>query len=129
MTAGLGADAPHLPTPAQIDAYGNGGFRFAGMSHRGSLLCLPDGIWAWPVASTWDLTEAMLEPVFARAGRLDFFLLGAGEMPWPIPAALRARFRTLALSVDAMATGPAVRTWNILLAENRRVAAGLIAVQ
>lgn len=129
MAAGLGADAPHLPTPAQIDAYGNGGFRFAGMSHRGSLLCLPDGIWAWPVASTRELTEAMLEPVFARAERLDFFLLGAGEMPWPIPAPLRARFRALALSVDAMATGPAVHTWNILLAEKRRVAAGLIAVQ
>ena len=50
MAGGLGADAPHLPRPAPIDAYGNGGFRFAGMSHRGSILCLPDGIWAWPVA-------------------------------------------------------------------------------
>ena len=38
--------------PAPIEAYGKGGFRFAGMSHRGSLLCLPDGIWAWPVATS-----------------------------------------------------------------------------
>ena len=44
-------DAPHLPRPAPIESYGNGGFRFAGMSHRGSLLCLPDGSWAWPVNS------------------------------------------------------------------------------
>ena len=51
MAGGLAADAPHLPRPAPIDAYGNGGFRFAGMSHRGSLLCLPDGIWAWPVTA------------------------------------------------------------------------------
>ena len=50
MADGLAADAPHLPRPAPIEAYGNGGFRFAGMSHRGSLLCLPSGIWAWPVA-------------------------------------------------------------------------------
>ena len=49
MPPGAGALTPHLPVPAQIDAYGNHGFRFAGMSHRGSLLCLPDGIWAWPV--------------------------------------------------------------------------------
>ena len=49
MADGLGSDAPHLPTPAPIDAYGNGGFRFGGMSHRGSLLCFPDGVWAWPV--------------------------------------------------------------------------------
>jgi uncharacterized protein len=122
------SELPHLPTPAVIDAYGNGGFRFAGLSHRGSLLCLPDGIWAWPVAAISDLSEEMLAPVFARAEQLDFFLLGAGSAPWPMPAALRARLRALGLSAEAMATGAAVRTWNILLAENRCVAAGLIAV-
>ena len=37
----------HFPRPAQIDAYGNGGFRFAGMSHQGSILCLPSGIHGW----------------------------------------------------------------------------------
>ena len=45
-------EQPHLPRQALIDTHGNGGFRFAGMSHRGSLLCLPDGIWAWPIANT-----------------------------------------------------------------------------
>jgi uncharacterized protein len=122
------ADAPHLPRPAPIDAYGNGGFRFAGMSHRGSLLCLPDGIWAWPVDSLAALNAEALAPVFARAGALDLFLIGAGGDPWVLPEALRARFREVSLSVDAMATGAAVRTYNILVAENRRVGAGLIAV-
>jgi uncharacterized protein len=122
------ADAPHLPRPAQIDAYGNGGFRFAGMSHRGSILCFPDGIWAWPVASVAELNEAALAPIFDRAQTLDFFLLGGGADPWVLPELLRARFRDASLSVDAMATGAAVRTYNILLAENRRVGAGLIAV-
>lgn len=122
------ADAPHLPQPAPIDAYGDGGFRFAGMSHRGSLLCFPDGIWAWPVVSRTELSAAALESVFARAGRLDIFLIGAGSDPWVLPEALRARFRAASLAVDPMATGAAVRTYNILLAENRRVGAGLIAV-
>jgi uncharacterized protein len=122
--AGGQADAPHLPGPAPIDAYGNGGFRFAGMSHRGSLLCFPDGIWAWPVNSLTELTAT----TFARAGTLDLFLVGAGHDPWALPEPLRARFRELSLSIDAMTTGAAVRTYNILLAENRRVGAGLIAV-
>ena len=122
------ADAPHLPRPAPIDAYGSGGFRFAGMSHRGSLLCLQDGIWAWPVKDVSELTEAVLAPVLSRAQQLDFFLLGAGRHPWVMPAHLRARFRELSLSVDGMATGAAVSTYNILLAEGRRVGAGLIAV-
>jgi uncharacterized protein len=128
VTERLAADAPHLPTPAQIEAYGDGGFRFAGMSHRGSLLCFPDGIWAWPVTSLRELTAESLEPAFARADRLDMFLIGGGRDPFALPAALRARFREVSLSVDPMPTGAAVRTWNILLGEGRRVGAGLVVV-
>jgi uncharacterized protein len=128
VTDPLAADAPHLPRPAQIDAYGDGGFRFGSMSHRGSLLCFPDGIWAWPVASVRELTPELLEPVFARAAAIDLFLIGGGRDPFVLPRALRERFSKLSLSVDAMPTGSAVRTWNILLAEGRRVGAGLIAV-
>jgi uncharacterized protein len=118
----------HLPQTAPIEAYGNGGFRFAGMSHRGSLLCLPDGIWAWPVGGVGDVSEQALEPVFARADAIDIFLLGCGLDLVPMPRVLRERFRALGISADPMATGAAVRTWNILLAEGRRVGAGLIAV-
>jgi uncharacterized protein len=119
---------PHLPRAAPIEAYGHGGFRFAGMSHRGSLLCLPDGIWAWPVAGTDELSEAALAGFFARAGALDIVLIGAGRNPWPLPPMLRALFHEKHISVDAMTTGAAISTYNILLAEKRRVAAGLIAV-
>jgi uncharacterized protein len=125
---GSGAGTPHLPRPALIDAYGNGGFRFAGMSHRGSLLCLPDGVWAWPVAEKAELTEALLEPFFTRAGILDIVLIGGGRDPWVLPEPIRARFSEAHVSVDAMTTAAAVATYNVLLAEDRRVAAALIAV-
>ncbi len=121
-------EAPHLPRQALIDAHGGGGFRFAGMSHRGSLLCLPDGIWAWPVESSAALTDESLALVFARAGALDFFVLGTGAAPWAAPEVLRIRFREAHISFDAMTTGPAVRTYNVMLMEGRRVGAGLIAV-
>jgi uncharacterized protein len=98
------------------------------MSHRGSLLCFPDGIWAWPVTDVTEVDEGHLSAVFDRAGSLDFFLIGAGRDPWVLPDYLRQRFRAVSLAVDTMATGAAVRTYNILLAENRRVGAGLIAV-
>jgi uncharacterized protein len=121
-------DAPHLPRQALIDAHGGGGFRFAGLSHRGSLLCLPDGIWAWPVAAPAALTEAALSLVFARADQLDFFILGTGTAPWIVPAHLRQSFHDSHTSLDAMTTGPAVRTYNVMLMEGRRVGAGLIAI-
>jgi uncharacterized protein len=120
---------PHLPGQALIDAHGGGGFRFAGLSHRGSLLCLPDGVWAWPVQTTAALGDEALAPVFARSDDLDFFVLGTGDSSWAVPEPLRRRFREAHISVDAMATGPAVRTYNVMLMEGRRVGAGLIAIE
>ncbi|MGE0565595.1 MAG: Mth938-like domain-containing protein [Pseudolabrys sp.] len=119
---------PHLPTPASIDAYGNGGFRFGGMSHRGSLLCLPDGIWGWPVASISEMDERTLAQVFDQAGQIDIVLIGCGRDAVPLTLHLRERFRSLAISADTMPTGAAVRTYNILFGERRRVGAALIAV-
>src|ERR1700752_3583167 len=119
------SDAPHLPRSAPIEAYGKGGFAFADMSHRGSLLCLPDGIWAWPIARIEDLTEDALSMVFARVGALDFFILGTGSVQWNVPPSLRARFRDARISLDAMTTGPAVRPYNVTLMESPRVCAGL----
>jgi len=121
-------DLPHLPRQALIDAHGGGGFRFAGMSHRGSLLCLPDGIWAWPVATPVALTGETLSRIFDFADALDFFILGTGNAPWIMPDPIRVRFREAHISVDAMTTGPAVRTYNVMLMEGRRVGAGLIAI-
>jgi uncharacterized protein len=119
---------PHLPYPAPIDAYGKGGFGFAGMSHRGSLLCLPEGIWAWPVAAPADITEATLEPVFARGDVIGLFLIGTGSGGWSLPQPLRERFAALKVAVETTRTGNAISTYNILVGEGRRVAAGLIAV-
>jgi uncharacterized protein len=119
---------PHLPYPAPIDAYGDGGFRFAGLSHRGSLLCLPDGIWAWPVAGPQAVTPETLAPVLELAGRLDLFILGTGRDWWPVPPGLRQHFREHSLRWEAMPTNAAIRTYNVLVAEGRRVAAALIAV-
>jgi uncharacterized protein len=122
------ADRPHLPHRAPIDGYGHGGFRFAGMSHRGSLLCLPSGLWAWPVNEATGIDVASLDPVFAEADAIGLFLLGAGSGGWTMPDALFDRFHALKINVEISRTGTAVSTYNILLGEGRRIAAGLIAV-
>jgi len=120
---------PHLPRPVPIDGYGKGGFRFGDMSHRGSLLCLPSGVWTWPVTQPADLDEASLAPVFAEAAEIGLFLLGTGRERWIMPDALQDRFRAMTINVEVARTGSAVSTYNILLGEGRRVAAGLIAVE
>ena len=121
-------DLPHLPRSAPIEAYGNGGFAFAEMSHRGSLLCLPDAIWAWPVTRPEHIDEASLERIFAAAGGIDTLIVGTGSDVWLPPSGLRQALRRVSIVLDAMQTGPAIRTYNIMIGERRRVAAALIAV-
>lgn len=126
--AGATVRAAHYPGRAPIDSYGDGGFRFAGMSHRGSLICLPSGIYAWSPPDLAALDPDSLAGVFAEAAAIDILLVGTGTDNVPLGDALRQRCRAEAIVAEAMSTGAAVRSFNVLLAEERSVAAALVAV-
>jgi uncharacterized protein len=119
----------HFPGRAPIDAYGNGGFRFADMSHRGSILCLPSGIYGWDVADGADIDEESLARVLSEAAEIEVLLVGTGKNLMPLKRPLREALKAAQVSADPMSTGAAVRTFNILLAESRAAAAALIAVE
>ena len=121
--------SPFYPARAPIDAYGNGGFRFAGMSHQGSLLVLPSGMYRWDVTDLASLKPENFETLFAESQDIDFLLLGTGvEMSRP-PKPIIEIFIRKNMPLDFMSTGSAVRTYGVLLAEKRKVAAAFIAVQ
>ena len=126
--AGIVVRDAHYPGRAPIGAYGNGGFRFAGMSHRGDLLCLPSGIYGWEAPAADALDETSLAKAFAEAEAIEILLIGTGRDLVPLSPHLRTRLRDAGMVAEAMATGAAVRTFNVLLAEERAVAAALIAV-
>ena len=118
----------HYPGRAPIDAYGRGGFRFADMSHRGALICVPSGIYAWPEAGDEPLTDTTIARVLAEADEIDVLLVGTGPDLVPLPAALQERCLEVGIMAESMSTGAAVRTFNVLLADGRRVAAALMVV-
>jgi uncharacterized protein len=134
----LGAKGPierrdrHFPGRAPIDAYGKGGFRFAEMSHRGAILCLPSGIHGWDAQDATAFDDALIDRLLAeRAGADDpfaFLLFGTGRDPAGVADPIRWRLRAVGVSLDAMTTGAAIRTYNIMLAESRPVAAALLPV-
>lgn len=128
MGKGIIIRAAHFPGRAPIDAYGNGGFRFADMSHRGSILALPSGIHGWEPGEGDSLGDDDVERILAEDGRIDILLIGTGRELRPLPPALKQRFREAGIATEPMSTGSAVRTYNILLAEDRAVAAALVAV-
>jgi uncharacterized protein len=118
----------HYPGRAPIDAYGNGGFRFADMSHRGSLLIVPSGIYAWDAASMEDVTPEACAAFLREMAPPAFVLIGTGPAHQMPAEAVRKLFADARLGLEAMTTGAACRTYNVLLAEGRDVGAGLIAV-
>jgi len=123
------SDARHYPHPAQIEAYGAGGFCFAGMSHRGSILALPSGVWAWPPRSPAEIDAVSLARVFEDKAAIDLLLIGCGRDPALLAEHVRRRLREAGLAYDALPTHAAASTYNVLFAEGRRVAAALIAVE
>ena len=93
MAKGIEIREAHFPGRAPIDAYGNGGFRFADMSHRGSILCLPSGIHGWDKDESTPLTLADLQRVLDEAGDIEVLLVGTGKDIRPLPADIKAALR------------------------------------
>lgn len=120
--------AAHFPGKAPIDAYGNGGFRFADMSHRGSILLLPSGVYAWEAEEGDALATERFARVLAEARDIEVLLVGTGKDLRRLPPLLKDALKGAGISSDPMSTGAAVRTYNVMLAESRAVAAALIAV-
>lgn len=118
-----------LPGKHVVEAYGQGGFRFAGMSHRGSILALPSGISAWSVRMPDEINVTTLAPVFQEPkGAIEHLLVGTGQALVPLSAALRQALREAGIVAESMTTGAAANTYSILLREDRLVAAALLAV-
>jgi uncharacterized protein len=116
-----------LPQRAPIEAFGDGGFRFAGMSHRGALLVLPSGMRAWRPQSLDDATAKDFREVLAEKDATDFLLIGTGAHMQRLPADI-ARALDGEVRFDAMSTSAAIHTYNVVIAEGRRYAAALFPV-
>jgi uncharacterized protein len=98
------------------------------MSHSGSLLILPSGIHGWRPAAVTDIVADDLAPILAEKAQFGFLLIGTGRAMALLPQFVMQYLKEGGVAVEAMDTGAAVRTYNILLAEDRPPAAALIAV-
>ena len=111
-----------------IEAYGDGGFKVSGVAFSGPVIIFPERCIEWTGASAEGLSLEMLTPVFDGDDPPEILLLGCGPRIVFILPSLRAAIRERGPVVDAMDTGAACRTYNILMTEERRVAAALIPV-
>ncbi len=113
-----------------IDAYGDMGFRIDKKRVEGSMYLLPDaGMFPWVVGSIDELTPDHFSEIAAASGTFDLLLIGAGTSLRFPSAHVREHLANIPLHYEVMDTGAACRTYNVLLGEQRRVAAALIAVE
>jgi uncharacterized protein len=121
---------PRVPAGRQlIEVYRPGGFRIAGVQHAGSVLVLPERTLRWEVAAPAQISAASLAPIARATPAIQLLIIGLGARFAPLPAALRDALRGHGITIEAMATDAACRTYNVLLTEDRRVAAALIALR
>ncbi len=121
--------APLVPENRQIvQSYGIGRFKVSQIEHQGSIIVLPSRSLSWAVDVFEDINLQNLNPVFEEEPRIEILLIGCGQMMQLLPQDLSETCRQKELAIDAMDTGAACRTYNILAAEGRRVAAALVAL-
>lgn len=125
IRSGLEMREAHYPSRAPIDAYGSMGFRFAEMEHDGSLLCLPSGIYGWAATTPSELNLDDLSRVLGEASAVEIMLFGMGADLYPLKKDIKAVLREHNIVAEVMNSGAAVRTYNVLLAEDRAVGAAL----
>ena len=121
-------DPDALQGPPPIDAFGEGGFRIAGVRHEGGVWILPGAVKPWGASDPAQLTPEDFAPVFESAERPDILVLGVGERLKHPPAGVRRAFREAGVGLETMDTPAACRAYNLLVGEARRIFAALMPV-
>jgi uncharacterized protein len=107
-----------------IRSYSPEELRIGEHSIRSSCVVMADAlITHWPPTTLDDLQVTHLEPIFEL--RPELVLLGTGSRQRFAPAEIRAAFGSRGIGIESMDLGAACRTFNILVQEDRRVAAAL----
>ncbi|HEY6335563.1 MAG TPA: Mth938-like domain-containing protein [Alphaproteobacteria bacterium] len=121
---------PEIPAGRQlIQGYGEGHFRIGGVLHQGSVIVLAERTLSWPVATLAEVTLESLDAVTHARPGVEILLIGCGRQPAPLKSPLRNALKKIGIGLELMDTGAACRTYNVLLSEERRVAAALIAIR
>jgi len=111
-----------------IEAYRPGHFRISGVDHATSVIVTPERTLAWDRDDIAGLTTDDFAVIVAADPPVDVLLVGCGRNLVPLPKIIQEGLRQAGIGADVMDTGAACRTYNVLVSENRRVAAALIAL-
>lgn len=110
-----------------FSGYGAGYVAINGQRYERSVIVLPDRVVEWEIERFEQLTPSAFESLASLP--IDVLVLGTGTgLRFPAPACLQTLVRA-AIGIEVMDTQAACRTYNVLLAEDRRVAAAVLVAR
>lgn len=119
--------SPLIPTGRQvIQSYRAGIFRISQVDYAGPVIVLPERTLTWAAPAFGDLNAAHFDPIREAGIEVQVLLLGCGNKMLLPSSSLRQAMKTLGIVIEAMDTGAACRTFNVLMGEDRKVAAALL---
>jgi uncharacterized protein len=119
--------SPLIPTGRQIiQGYRGGTFRVSQVDYTGAVFVLPERTLTWSAPAFADLTLDAFKSLIDLGVEIQVLLLGCGDKMLLPPPGLRAALKSAGIVVEPMDTGAACRTFNVLMGEDRRVAAALL---
>ncbi len=118
---------PLIPEGRQIiQSYGLNGFKVSGHRFDKGVIVTPEKSWLWTNKSADQLDLDDFASVLSKADQYDVCLFGTGKSTLFPQAGLIKDLKAKNLKPDIMDTGAACRTYNVLMAEDRRVIALLL---
>ncbi len=108
-----------------IQAYSQGAFKISGQIYNGSVIVSPGRTMPWPVQGK-TLTPDDFAWALTPEWEQDVILLGCGPRTFMPDPAIRALLKSRHINLELMDTGAACRTYNVLMADGRRIAAALL---
>jgi len=118
-----------------IQSYKGGRFRVSGQVYETPIIVYPEYVESWKIKQKEENPAAGPAPglkiddfavLTEVAQELDVVILGCGAQMAFLPTDLKNALKEQGLNVETMDTGAACRTYNVLMAEGRRVAAALL---
>lgn len=113
-----------------IQSYAGGRFKISGQVYEGAVIVDPlqAGLWQGAPATAAALALDHFDVLLAQSDEIDVVLLGTGAEIAFMPVPLRQALKAGGLVIEVMDTGAACRTYNVLMAEGRRVVAALLPI-
>ena len=112
-----------------IQSYSDTGFKVSDNIYNTPILVFPESTEKWILYKENEFSKKSFNTLLELRSKPEILLLGCGRGAKLVPEEIRDLMRNQGIVVEPMGTGAACRTFNVLVLEERNVAAALLPIK